>query len=326
MQSHNKLQEVIWEITDQCYNNCSYCGSKEYLNKTLIDSDKIITIANSIITASPASINISGGNPLLVSYDTHRAIVNLFKQNNIECKIIINPFNIQDDIDKKILELYDWIGVSVNTRVELDKFMEMNKQKVTVITNFNVSNVFMFSYIANSCRYYDLNWQIQYTMYNDNNDNALYQNEEANQFLLKKIETENYSKLILADNMQPDTYCTAGKHSCGITADGDVINCLSERSWNTLIEIQGNLLENTLFKIWTTKFINNRFGDCVNCCKDITKPKKIKQLQDINKWTEPSYPYTPNFDNSTIVMMYGVVPATTYVYAVYSQIKNFKEK
>jgi MoaA/NifB/PqqE/SkfB family radical SAM enzyme len=57
---HLKLKELIWEITGECKNNCSYCGSKKTNDKTVSDG-VVLQIANKIAKYPPNEINISGG-------------------------------------------------------------------------------------------------------------------------------------------------------------------------------------------------------------------------------------------------------------------------
>ena len=85
-----KLKEIIWEITGECKNGCRYCGSKNVWNiKT--DEDKILSIAREICEFPPEVIDISGGDPLLVSHEAHNNITTLFRNKNIKPHILFNP-------------------------------------------------------------------------------------------------------------------------------------------------------------------------------------------------------------------------------------------
>jgi hypothetical protein len=44
-------------------------------------------------------VNISGGNPLLVPVLTHKYITDRLKSVGVECKILFNPFNLNDASD-----------------------------------------------------------------------------------------------------------------------------------------------------------------------------------------------------------------------------------
>jgi molybdenum cofactor biosynthesis enzyme MoaA len=63
MRKKLELQEIVWEITGECKNGCSYCGSKDAWN-CITDVDKICKIADEIAKYPPKEINMSGGDPL----------------------------------------------------------------------------------------------------------------------------------------------------------------------------------------------------------------------------------------------------------------------
>ncbi len=143
--AHCELKEIIWEITDNCNQGCSYCGSKDIINKTPIDLKKIYHISKEISEYSPDEINISGGNPLLVPFEVYSNVIKMFKNVGITCKLIMNPFNIVNKDSENTIELFDWIGLSVNTPSELFAAKKFNHlHKTTIITNFNKQNIFNF--------------------------------------------------------------------------------------------------------------------------------------------------------------------------------------
>lgn len=321
--AHNELQEVIWEITNQCNQNCSYCGSKDIINTTVINSDRIDQIADNIASYPPKEINISGGNPLIVPYGNHEYITSLFKEKGIVCKIIVNPFNMIDEFRaKKKIDLYSWIGFSVNNKAELDEINNLFKskfcqEKTTIITNFNISNIFLFNEILDFVKKGNYGWQIQYTMYDGDNENAIYQNAVAKEFLFKLISEANYKNLIIADNMNQGR-CGAGKNALGILANGDVIPCLSMRSWEQNHNIIGNMLDQDLEDIWVNRFARFRCSE-FKCCKDVTKciPASIQTLTTNVQKVEPVkwiHDLPRPVDNA--VFVYGVQPSQVVVYAV----------
>jgi MoaA/NifB/PqqE/SkfB family radical SAM enzyme len=353
-----KLKEIIWEITSECHNNCSYCGSKSQC-KNYTNPDTIKKIADEIAKYQPEEINISGGDPLLVPIKTHKYIKETL--NETKLKILINPKslkNIQIDNAKyDILELYGAIGISVNTQEELNALTDIyntvlyranvNRNKApfkspTIITNFNLSNIFMFEQINEFCQKNDNIWQIQFTIYNDtqdsNNTLALYidNNTLACQYLFDKINDalDNNTKIIIADNMN-DGNCSAGINSLGILSDGTIIPCLSMRSWTKDLQPQGNILNSqthfseapNLGVIWQQEFTRQRFCNH-ECCKEHCNNKifnrrksvgqdfieAIKKLKPIDDNPIPSddfpdiskkpEPYQPN---PNTVMVYGIV-------------------
>jgi len=324
--AHCELIEIIWEITDNCGQNCSYCGSKDILNQTPIDNERIKKIGDRIANYPPKEIDISGGNPLLVDYGTHKYLVNKFKAKNIKCKILFNPFNLTTGVlkdtlasynDIRVIDLYDWVGISINTKKELERLKELNLKcvnKTTVITNFNVSNVFLFKEIENFVLLNNISWQIQYTMYKGDDENALYKNVEANSYLLSMVDV-SAAKIIKADNMN-NGQCTAGKHSIGILANGDVMPCLSMRSWKDDLLVKGNLITQDLASIWLEGFAIFRCNG-FDCCKDVvnntlegTTQVEIISLPKIEK--KPTVPFEhPNKSkpyNPNMTFLYGVRP------------------
>ena len=342
MDAQLELKEIIWEITSECNNGCSYCGSKDQCNQKTND-DVIRQIAIEISKYTPKELNISGGDPLLVSEDTHAFIVNTLP--DVKLKIIVNPKSINKYANSySILKKYDVIGISINNQEEFNVIREIFNQlwsktnkKPTIITNFNVLNIFMFDQIKDFCKTHDLIWQVQFTICSDDSQLGLYmpQNELACEFLFEKINKalDNNIKIVLADNMN-NGKCSAGINSLGILSDGSIVPCLSMRSWATTEEcIEENILNNqtsfgefsNLGVIWQSKFSNQRFNT-FKCCKDVCNNKCFKKtyigskiLDDLKKTIDdskeddgfhPVLPYAP-FPEKPIVMMYGVVDNIT---------------
>lgn len=294
-QAHNKLKEIIWEITGECKNNCTYCGSKDVWDKKN-SNQTIINIAQQIASYPPLEITISGGDPLLVEDDIHQRIVNMLKEQKVVCKILLNPKSLFSKVDKdeidvqkiNILNIYDWVGVSINTKDELNKFQQYmslypNFKNLTIITNFNIQNLFLFDTIESFVLNMGFAWTIQFTVYDKPSPLALYSEEncEAFSFFKEKYE-KSLAKIILSDNIRNDMPCGAGWCSAGITYDGFVVPCLSMRSWTTIDKSYPNLFsESTTFKyIWQKCFTEQRFGEFM-CCKDhcgnkSINPKKTK--------------------------------------------------
>lgn len=290
-----KLQEIIFEITSECKNNCSYCGSKEVTN-IATDEDRIRNIVDKIAEYGKIDkINISGGDPLLVSYETHKYLVNTLK-NIKEKTILINPKSlIKESVSstpsyiQDIFCIYSWIGISINTKEELNIYKNYKKEhnrygsKYTIITNFNTTNIFMFDEIEKFVKEQDLMWQIQYTIYKDeNNEKAIYNNEEAFIYFQEKINKSN-ARIVLADNCN-NGRCGAGLHSIGITYDGNVLPCLSMRSWigDKNLPWQGSVFIEgmTLEDIWENNFRDYRFKE-FKCCKDHCKNKAINKIAKV---------------------------------------------
>lgn len=335
-----KLKEIIWEITGKCLNNCSYCGSKD-IWKHEINNETIISIATAIAEYPLESVNISGGDPLLVPYGTHELVVKTLNASGIkEVKIIINPksfLHIEKEKIYSILKLYSWVGVSINNEEELnlyEKHLKGLTNKSTIISNFNIQNIFMFEKIKNLVKSSNVLWQIQYTIFTPKHDLALYENDEANKLFYTYIENalKEGVGIIIADNMN-NTPCAAGINSIGILSNGDVVPCLSMRSWENNISkcVEGNLLTEKLKYIWEYKFLNNRFTT-TKCCKDFCnnkcyQPSETPIFNELFKLIpkeESITKYPPNWDRVVLygvtpnIQMYGVGIHNTVVYAVFS--------
>lgn len=310
---HIKLHEIIWEVTGKCNNRCEYCGSKDAWNAT-IDNNAIIKIAENIALFPPEEIDISGGDPLLVDLATHEIITNVLKDKKVKCKILVNPKSINKRQETlKVLSLYDWIGISINTSEEL-KLMDgygINNvlKKSTIISNFNLQNIFIYNEIEEFVKKHNLMWQIQYTIYKDSNDPlAIYNNDKALAFFSSQISKSiaDGVKILIADNANCGN-CGAGMHSIGILFNGDIVPCLSMRSWLEINSvIVGNILneknsqknkdvnygyktdkgyndykENPLKYIWENRFDKYRFSS-FECCKDKCKNKCV-EIKSVNK-------------------------------------------
>jgi hypothetical protein len=147
---------------------------------------------------------------------------------------------------------------------------------------------------------------------------ALYSkdNEDAFNFLQDKVteSIKNNVKIIISDNASGG-FCGAGRIACGILSDGNVIGCLSMRSWMNHSEIdnisEGNILKDPLKDIWEMGFRHYRFNE-FKCCKDHCRNKCIDEsicekstVKIIDgKWVFPDWnkiqPQNP------IVVYYGV--------------------
>ena len=329
-----ELKEIIFESTTDCHNGCDYCGSKDILNKDKFDINTFETIVNKLSyyahNVNGFSLNVSGGDPLLINYDEHRFLYDALAEK-CELKILINPLSFKYKVNERLdniletLSLYSLIGVSVNTIEELN-FLESLPlgylpYSYTVITNFNLDNIFEYSSIEKFIVKRRLSWQIQYTTYKGKNPKALYHNDDAKAYLFNKIgkSIENGTKLILADDLNTGV-CSAGFYSLGILSNGDVVPCLSNRSWEDPLTIVGNVTKQTLEDIWINGFASRRCTDSI-CCKDICNAPYIPEIKTNKLTIDYTYPsklngISPESSNTNIAMMYGVSIMPTMVYAV----------
>jgi hypothetical protein len=209
---------------------------------------------------------------------------------NVVLKILINPkslYNAGDDWD--VLSLYSWIGISVNDLSELNYLKSVfdmftsnlgkicapinplgGPMPITIITNFNLDNIWHYDQIEAFVSEKMLTWQVQYTMYNDNSEGkAIYAHPDGYKLLMDKLQASiNYGRnIVIADNMNQGD-CAAGQNSIGILWDGTVVPCLSMRSWtHDLMEV-GNIRDTALCKIWEEGFGHLRACG-FKCCKDV---------------------------------------------------------
>jgi MoaA/NifB/PqqE/SkfB family radical SAM enzyme len=351
--AHLDLTDIVWEITGACRNNCSYCGSKANW-KAPVDEELIKKISYEIYKFPPIEVNISGGDPLLVSYETHDEIIKLFKQEDIKCKIVVNVKSLinrevnHDNISK--LELYDRIGVSLNTVNEISLFRKIENilptDKITIITNFNVVNVFLFEEICKLVKEKNYLWMIQYTIYKTIDKRAVYYSNESFNYLKSKVTNalKEGVGIVVADNATSYP-CAAGLKSVGILYDGSVVPCLSMRAWCRDIEteVQGNILTNGLKDIWVEGFRKQRFQNFV-CCKDYCGRKCLLELEeepttykledlhkipDLKKELIIDEIFENNKkkivpDQSPYVTLYGVADRNMYIYGVPDRFKDKK--
>lgn len=326
-----KLSEVIWETTPKCNrfgtaDECAFCGSAEFL-KAVTDipsTAKIIQLAKIIAEYPIDSINLSGGEPSILPPDTLMQIIKIFKQKNIQVKILTNGFLFKKHRNPKLYDSLDAIGYSINTLRDIELFNknEFNTtilNKTTIITNFGTHNIFQFKQIRDYVKNTFQLWQIQLTM-------GKYQlNAEGIKYLYSLLDQEKDVKFIMADNLQKCHDCTAGLCSCGIDFQGNVIACLSERSFKKDIKSYGNLFERSLKDIWECEFKDIRFNGDFKCCRSCLEypiEDKMKELQLIleEKSKLPcidlSKPYVPPYENPP-VYVYGVQPPISILYGVW---------
>ena len=309
-----KLREIIWEMTTECHNDCTYCGSQK-LRCRKVPEEHIRGIADSIVEYPPEEVDVSGGDPLIVSYETHTYVTKLFKNQNIKCKILVNPLSLTE-ANLSILRMYDWIGLSINTLDELQaykKFSSFLRGKITFITNFNLQNFYLVDTFVDEFTKdgYPM-WQVQYTMFREYSDNNLAIHEGAAD-LLNALLNKNSGRvnIIIADNANSGE-CDAGISSLGLLADGSVVPCLSMRAWMDKKEldelIQGNILHDGLKNIWMSKFEKHRFCEKAPSCKrlgfkplQVTRPEfrvTVYGVVDPNVFPQP--------DNTPQVIVYAV--------------------
>ncbi|MCK9458701.1 MAG: radical SAM protein [Proteobacteria bacterium] len=290
-----KLKDIIWEITLRCNKGCKYCGSKDVLREDHPTLEHMIHIAHEIGSYGVDVVTLSGGEPGGLSSNKLNRVVDVLKSYNCDVRIITNGTFFAHS--KELLEKFTIIGLSVNTPRDHLYPMYLPKiphNKIVMVTNFGTHNIWEFDALAEIAKSFR-SWQIQLTT-----GSEFMLSSEGISYLRKKIRELEGVKYILADNLQDEHKCSAGIVSCGITVDGDVIPCLSERTSGS-ISVQGNLFKRSLKDIWETEFRDIRFGSgwsksCRNC---VSYPKidectpTIAPIEKVKHGQHPKPQITP---------------------------------
>ena len=265
------LEEIIWETTNHCNKNCDYCGSKDIIchdkNFSQQENLDIIEISRKIAEYPPNQITLSGGEPSLIPYAILKQVVDNIRNNpqqiDVKVKIITNG-NLFEDKEK--IELFDRIGLSINSS---EDFIDTNSpslmssiDKITIITNFGKHNIWDVNYIFDYVLMSGVNcWQVQLTQDKDCTHQLPEEGIKMLREKLTKLQNDNPDiKIVWADNLQVQHTCSAGSRSCGILYNGNVIPCLSERSWKDNLVSEGNLHKDSLQNIWENGFKTIRFN------------------------------------------------------------------
>ncbi len=332
------LDEMMWEITLKCNKSCSYCGSKELLNASDDFANeiekKIWDIARAIVEYPPKSLTITGGEPIMIGKNLFSNIVGFLVDNEIVVNVLTNGELFKYDVLDKI----NRVGYSINTLEDVENYnnaknnlkstIEMETE-VVMITNFGTHNIWEFDKLSKCFTEGDfVNWQVQLTT-----GNELQLGPDGIKHLRNKID-EDDGPIIIADNLQIKHECMAGMNSCSILESGDVVRCLSQRTYTKETDdmsIYGNLIEPTtpnigLKYIFEVKMNSCRFCNSIACCRDEIDYPKIevedtpsealqKLADDWNEKYEPKMPqdsndyYTKEVEdpyNGPTVFVYGV--------------------
>jgi len=272
-----KLKEIIWEVTLKCSNGCKYCGSKTVLRRDNPPFEQLDRIAQEIVSYGVNTVTLSGGEPGELPSEHLDHIIQTLTDGGIDVRIVTNG---------KILAQWSWykqidkvtcIGLSVNEEWPYwFDYVDGHEKDITIITNFGTHNVWQFDALSEFVRSSGFGtWQIQLTM----GEFQLPPNGIS--YLRERIRNHTTGvSYILADNLQDEHTCSAGISTCGITADGDVIACLSERACNNGIATPyGNLNKQTLKEIWESQFKDIRFGaGYTHSCRKCIKYPAIERL------------------------------------------------
>jgi MoaA/NifB/PqqE/SkfB family radical SAM enzyme len=316
-----KLEEVIWEVTPECDKGCKYCGSKDVLKNKCLPAGQLIKIASKIANYQVKEVNLSGGEPGVLACNDPKVfndIMQILTESGAKVKIVTNGKILDADID---FEKISVIGFSFNTKRNVETLQTPEDSKRhTMITNFGTHNIWDFDILYTLARHFGC-WQVQLTM------GEYMLAPEGIKYLRNKVADlpqESGFVVVEADNLQPCHQCTAGLRSCGVTYTGDVIACLSERSYGPC-KSYGNLLETSMQEIWENGFKDCRFSCDRKCCRDYIIYPAVDKLNKIEAVTttcppnaNPIYIELPeeNFPSQPIVTLYAVFTPQVMAYAV----------
>jgi MoaA/NifB/PqqE/SkfB family radical SAM enzyme len=336
MSSLLKLEEIIWEITRKCNKNCKYCGSKDVIEKENPLDSVILHIAEEIAAYKVQIVTLSGGEPGLLSAPVLCQVVEILKNATCDIRAITNGV-LLSSWSKEFLSNFDVIGYSINYPEDFDPDLLQKHNNITMITNFGTHNIWFFDQLAEIARSFKC-WQIQLTTggefllapegieYLTNKIKQLSKDISPLSGNVRQIDSSK-TKILIADDLQEEHCCSAGINSCGITAEGFVIPCLSERACygNTEIDIQGDLfINNSLAEIWENGFKEIRFGEdgWKHTCRKCIKYPEKKENPARQKKDSVAINWYPKDDGSKPweeyrITLYGCGdPDRTVVYGV----------
>jgi radical SAM protein with 4Fe4S-binding SPASM domain len=268
-----KLREVLWEITLKCDKNCKYCGSKDILRDINPTLEQLLHIAHKIGSYGVDVVTLTGGEPGSLRYSDLDSVIDTLKSYGCSVRVVTNGKIFKNNND--LLEKFDIIGLSINAPADYlspSYLPGVPYNKITMITNFGTHNFWDFDKLSEIAKSFG-SWQIQLTT-----GEEFLLPPEGIEALREKVRNLKETKYILADNLQDEHNCSAGINACGITADGNVIPCLSERTWGE-VSFQGNLFQRSLKDIWEKEFLEIRFSDCgwEKSCRKCIKYPTIKK-------------------------------------------------
>jgi len=332
-----KLKEVLWEITNQCNRSCSYCGSRDIINcgedTPLV---KKLEIADEI-GKNAESVTISGGEPFNMNPDDLSGCVTILRGHGCNVAVVTNG----DKLYNSHFGIFDRVGVSLNTPEDCKTISSIfthrinseHYSSIVFIVNINKINFFDVDSIIQTAKNFNIPIQFQLTMYKTKDD-AMINGEHiatTRDKLTKFCKAESVS-FVFADNLQESHECSAGIRTCGVLFNGDVVPCLSERSWKLAPRVQGNLLIHNMSVVWKDAFKGCRFEDDYKCCRDCfnyTEPKPepvlkeeeaVKERDVLKGWKEMNVSESTQ-EIGRDMMLYGVVD----IYPPYSTKPNLNQ-
>lgn len=269
-----KARDILFEITIRCNKSCAYCGSKTAARGAELTSQQRLDVCDRIVKLAPESVTFTGGEPTLVLEDL-LACAKKLKSSGIRVGVVTNGMAGLDLLWDS--EYIDTIGLSINDPGDIARLKQLLDVglrrelgpggKITVVTNFGTHNIFDFQPISDFVRANCGFWQIQLTM----GEFLLPPSGIAHLYeQIKSMPTGEFG-YVLSDNLQPEHSCEAGLSAMSIDYQGNVLSCLSKRSWDPEYRIEANIRAvDDVERFWRQAFEEERFGTCA-CCRDRVK-------------------------------------------------------
>lgn len=280
-----KLEYVVWELTNGCNMRCKHCGSSCTIPKQdELSLEECLNICDMLSEMKVGFVTLTGGEPLTKKgwFDIAKKLTD----NGIMTMIISNGWCLNDEIINKIVdanisayaisidgieETHDDIRRKGSFQHDLLMIKALIDKNVKVVVATTLNNINckeldkMYDIFENAGVKY---WQFQVALpmgnlrkqkkYSFTPD--LY--EDIIDFAYKKkkgsieiIFTDGFGYFdprqieMLGDECWAG--CSAGKKSIGILQNGDVVGCTSIRSTNI---IEGNLTKTSLREIWESDY------------------------------------------------------------------------
>lgn len=303
-----RLDTCVWEITRKCNFNCSYCGSKAGTEReNELTTEQCLNIANQLVKMNCRRVVIIGGEAFLKKdWDV---IVKFLVNNDRDTSIITNGYLINDfiieklkdtgtkhislsiDGDKDVHDEFRTSG-SFDKAVEAIMLLKKNDFLTTVISTLNSKSVKTVPALYEKLKKLNIDaWQLQCCSPFGNASEKKYlvpskqDLQKVCEFVAIQNEIADFP-IAVADNIGYHTNlehlirgnvrmgyngCSAGITTIGIDSVGNVRGC--ESLYDDKF-IEGNLLNTTLYDIWTspTAFSYNRkfckemlAGKCAKC-------------------------------------------------------------
>lgn len=121
--SENIIKSICWDITSRCNESCGFCYRNQNNKELDLNSNKIIL--KKLIDFGVDKISFVGGEPLLYDglfellkwgklYAKDKTIFSITTNAILLSNIVDNKVKINEEMLKKVLELFDWVTFSLD--------------------------------------------------------------------------------------------------------------------------------------------------------------------------------------------------------------------